>query len=112
MSDKVDSSKLEVVMDKSLVQTRTHIPLPPSLRELTPDERHKLNLHVKKKIDLRLLPVMLLMYIMNYLDRNNIAAAKVAGMATDLKLKNNQYQTALSILFVGYLLMQGRSNFP
>ncbi|KAF2116462.1 major facilitator superfamily domain-containing protein [Lophiotrema nucula] len=101
---------MEEVVDKPVIQARTNVPLPALLVDLTTEERGKLNLHVKRKIDLRLLPMMLLMYIMNYLDRNNIAAAKIAGMAKDLGLKNNQYQTALSILFVGYLLMQVPSN--
>lgn len=43
---------------------------------------------------------------MNYLDRNNIAAARLAGLETDLNMTSTQYQTSVSILFVGYLLMQ------
>jgi len=50
------------------------------------------------------------MYILNYLDRNNIAAARLAGLEKDLKLHGSQYQTSVSILFVGYLLMQGKLN--
>ena len=50
------------------------------------------------------------MYIMNYLDRNNIAAARLAGLEDELNLSSTQYLTALSILFVGYLLMQVPSN--
>ena len=49
-------------------------------------------------------------YIMNYLDRNNIAAARLAGLEDELQLHGTQYQTAVSILFVGYLLMQIPSN--
>jgi len=51
-----------------------------------------------------------LMYIMNYLDRNNIAAARLQGLEEDLKLKGVEFQTSVSILFVGYLLMQVPSN--
>lgn len=50
------------------------------------------------------------MYVMNYLDRNNIAAARLAGLEEELNLSSTQYLTALSILFVGYLLMQVPSN--
>lgn len=63
-----------------------------------------------RKIDLRLLPMVILMYILNYLDRNNIAAARLAGLESDLSLTGTQYLTALSILFVGYILMQIPSN--
>ncbi|KAI0472683.1 MFS general substrate transporter [Xylariaceae sp. FL0804] len=56
--------------------------------------------------------MIVLMYIMNYIDRNNIAAAKLAGLPEDLHLPedSSQFQTAVSILFVGYLLMQVPSN--
>lgn len=59
--------------------------------------------------------MLILMYIMNYLDRNNIASARLAGLQDPhskggLDLTSTQYLTALSILFVGYLLMQIPSN--
>lgn len=106
-SGKVEASRIEDAETASTTQPGTKVPLPPLLHGLSVEEREKLNIRVRRKIDLRLLPMMLLMYIMNYLDRNNIAAAKLAGLSDDLNLKGNQYQTALSILFVGYLLMQG-----
>lgn len=43
-------------------------------------------------------------------NRNNIAAAKLAGLEEDLGLSSTEYETAVSILFVGYLLMQIPSN--
>jgi len=42
--------------------------------------------------------------------QNNIAAAKVAGIAKSLKLSDTQYATAVALLFVGYVLMQIPSN--
>ena len=89
---------------------------PPELvRHLSPDERAAAERALTRKIDLRLLPMLVLMYIMNYLDRNNIAAARLAGLEDPpsqggLSLTSTQYLTALSILFVGYLLMQIPSN--
>jgi hypothetical protein len=43
----------------------------------------------------------------NYLDRNNIAAVRLAGLQDELNLSGTEYQTTVSILFVGYILMQG-----
>jgi len=83
---------------------------PEFIRNMTPEERHAAESKLKAKIDLRLMPMIILMYIMNYLDRNNIAAAKLAGILTDLHLKGSEFNTAVSILFVGYLLMQVPSN--
>jgi MFS family permease len=48
--------------------------------------------------------------LMNYIDRNNFAAAKLQGLEHDLHLRGDQYQLGLSILFVGYVLMQVPSN--
>jgi hypothetical protein len=38
----------------------------------------------------------------DYLDRNAIASTKLAGITTDLNLTGDEFQTAVSILFVGY----------
>ncbi|KAK1449570.1 pantothenate transporter liz1 [Colletotrichum melonis] len=65
---------------------------------------------LKRKLDKRLLACVWLIFVLNYLDRNNIAAAKVAGLADSLKLATAQYATAVAILFVGYVLMQIPSN--
>lgn len=83
---------------------------PPLVKDLSGEERQRLELALVRKIDLRLLPMIILMYIMNYLDRNNIAAARLAGLEDELGLTSTQYLTALSILFVGYILMQVPSN--
>lgn len=49
--------------------------LPPeSIRGLGVQERRLVEAALVRKIDLQLLPMLILMYIMNYLDRNNIAA--------------------------------------
>lgn len=63
-----------------------------------------------EKLTLDMWIVLVLMYVMNYLDRNNIAAARLAGLEDELNLSSTQYLTALSILFVGYMLMQIPSN--
>lgn len=48
----------------------------------------------------------------DHLDRNNIAAAKLKGLTEDLGIEGDEakYQTCLSILYVGYILMQVPSN--
>ncbi|KAJ5748269.1 MFS general substrate transporter [Penicillium nucicola] len=84
--------------------------MPACLVTLSSEEREEMEKKLVRKIDLRLLIMMVVMYILNYLDRNNIASAKLAGLEDDLNLKGEQYQTAVSVLFVGYLLMQVPSN--
>ncbi|KAH8196116.1 hypothetical protein TruAng_009715 [Truncatella angustata] len=84
--------------------------VPQWIQELSPEELTDRTRKLRNKVDVRLLPLIVIMYILNYLDRNNIAAAGLAGLEADIKLKGDQFQTCVSILFVGYLLMQVPSN--
>jgi hypothetical protein len=70
---------------------------PEIIRAMTAEHRQKLETSLRRKIDFRLLPMIVLMYIMNYLDRNNIAAARLAGLEKDLKLHGNQFQARHSL---------------
>lgn len=88
--------------------TRTEAP--ELVRNMSPEERAHAEKVLVRKIDFRLMPMLVLMYILNYLDRNNIASARLAGLETDLALTSSQYETSVSILFVGYLLMQSKSG--
>lgn len=65
---------------------------PPLIRDLSIEEREYLERLLVRKIDIRLLPMIILMYIMNYLDRNNIASARLQGLQTDLGMNDTQYQ--------------------
>ncbi|KAK6464351.1 transporter of nicotinic acid [Scheffersomyces coipomensis] len=84
--------------------------LPESLQHLTQDELRELDRKTTRKIDLRLMPMLIYIYILNYLDRNNIASARLGGLEEDLGLVGTQYQTCISILFVGYIIFQIPSN--
>lgn len=54
-----------------------------------------------RKLDWRIMPTLWAMYFLNYLDRNAIAQARLNNLEKDLKLKGSQYNTCISILFVG-----------
>ncbi|KAF5862941.1 hypothetical protein ETB97_010982 [Aspergillus alliaceus] len=62
------------------------------------------------KLDTWIMPTLWLMYWLNYLDRNAIALARLNDLEEDLGLSSSEYQTCVSILFVGYLLGQVPSN--
>jgi hypothetical protein len=57
-----------------------------------------------RKLDLRIMPTLWAMYFLNYLDRNAIAQARLNRLEDDLGLVGSQYNTCISILFVGYVL--------
>ncbi|XHG09658.1 hypothetical protein AWENTII_012701 [Aspergillus wentii] len=50
------------------------------------------------------------MYFLNFLDRNAMVNGKLNSLSEDLNLQGTQYNTCVSILFVGYLLGQVPSN--
>ncbi|KHN98372.1 Major facilitator superfamily domain, general substrate transporter [Metarhizium album ARSEF 1941] len=81
----------------------------PRLPNMDPGRRAAVEKRLKRKLDARC-GLFVLIYIMNYLDRNNIASARLKGLQEDLKLDDTQYATCLSILYVGYILMQVPSN--
>ncbi|KAG1770228.1 MFS general substrate transporter [Suillus occidentalis] len=62
-----------------------------------------------RKLDLRV-AFLVVVYIMNIMDRANIAAARLNGLEEDLGMTGNQFNTLTSVLYVGYLLMQAPSN--
>ena len=62
------------------------------------------------KIDLRVIPVLSLLYLLAFLDRTNIANAAVFGLQKDLGLTGTQYNTALTIFFVPYVVFEIPSN--
>ncbi|KAK1566368.1 major facilitator superfamily transporter [Colletotrichum navitas] len=63
-----------------------------------------------RKLDMTLLPMVFLLYMFNYLDRNNIAQAKLNHFERDIGLMGNEFNTALAIFHSGYMLAQLPSN--
>ena len=60
------------------------------------ERRKQVEKSLKRKLDLRC-SLFVLIYIMNYLDRNNIASARLGTLQEDLGINNTQYATCLSI---------------
>ncbi|KAJ3995716.1 major facilitator superfamily domain-containing protein [Lentinula boryana] len=66
--------------------------------------------HLVRKIDLRLLPILTLLYLLSFLDRTNIGNARIIGLTTDLKLSAPAYNTSLALYFVAYVIFEVPSN--
>lgn len=62
------------------------------------------------KVDIRLVPFLALLYLAAHIDRANIGNAKIEGLDTDLGLTGIQYNIALSLFFVPYILLEVPSN--
>jgi sugar phosphate permease len=65
---------------------------------------------ILRKIDWQLLPFVTLFYLLSFLDRSNVGNAKVAGMATDLKLTGFRYNIAAAVFFIPYSFAEVPSN--
>ncbi|KAI2633537.1 MFS general substrate transporter [Hypomontagnella submonticulosa] len=59
-----------------------------------------------RKLDLRLLPAVGVLYLLSFLDRSNVGNARIEGLLTDLNITGNQYLTGLTLYFVGYVLFE------
>lgn len=63
-----------------------------------------------RKQDLRIMPVLWFMYFLNYVDRGALSQARLNGLEADLGMHKVDFNTAVSVLVVGYVLMQVPSN--
>jgi hypothetical protein len=52
------------------------------------DDRPAKEKALVRRIDKRMMPLMMLLYILNYLDRNNIATARLGNFEEDIGLVN------------------------
>ncbi|KAI9065355.1 MFS general substrate transporter [Trametes sanguinea] len=62
------------------------------------------------KIDLRVVPVISILYLLAFLDRINVSNAVLFNLKQDLNLTGDQFNIALVIFFIPYILFEIPSN--
>ncbi|MDY7579459.1 MFS transporter [Herbaspirillum sp. RTI4] len=65
---------------------------------------------VIRKVSLRLVPFIALMFFINFLDRTAISFAGPNGLSKDLGLTAAQFGFAAGVFFIGYILLEIPSN--
>ncbi|KAH8658361.1 major facilitator superfamily domain-containing protein [Xylariales sp. PMI_506] len=113
MTDDIQQRKISAEHDEDLKPRILHpdeLPLPEELADTSNDELRQLERGLVRRLDLSLMPVVFLLFLLNILDRNNIASAKIMGMPQTLNLTNNQYNTSLLMFYIGYIITQVPSN--
>lgn len=90
--DAVEDTRMETSSLKLEAAVATDRGMPECLRHMSQEELNNLEKGLLRKVDRRLLPMMIIIYIMNYLDRNAIGAARLAGLEEDLNLGPNEFQ--------------------
>ncbi|EPQ28135.1 uncharacterized protein PFL1_04462 [Pseudozyma flocculosa PF-1] len=97
-------------------RTSTHPALPlddadaAMLDGLSPEEVAREEKRLVRKVDMRLVPAVWIMYLFSYLDRSNIGNAYTAGMGRDLNMSSTHYSVVLLVFFITYVLMEVPSN--
>ncbi|SPO01722.1 related to nicotinamide mononucleotide permease [Cephalotrichum gorgonifer] len=109
------SASIDQPVDVDVMKEEAHIvedavPKPDSIRDLTEEELQDLKKRIVRKMDMVIMPIMGILYLLNYVDRSALAATKLYGIMDDLNMDTTQFATAISILFVGYLPFQIPSN--
>lgn len=61
-------------------------------------------------MDVRLIPMLALLYLLSFLDRGNIGNAKIEGLQEDLRMTDNQYNLCLTVFFFSYAAFEVPSN--
>ncbi|KAL3417371.1 major facilitator superfamily transporter [Phlyctema vagabunda] len=93
------------VHDHDKNQTATQAPYDPARHDglrITPDMEQR----VVRKLDTRLVPLVMGLYLLAYLDRSNIGNAKIAGMEERLELSSDVYQWLLTIFYISYIIFE------
>ncbi|KAI1912113.1 hypothetical protein LOZ53_004503 [Ophidiomyces ophidiicola] len=65
---------------------------------------------VLRKMDIRLIPMLALLYLLSFLDRGNIGNARLEGLEKDLNLKGSEYNWCLTVFFFTYATFEIPSN--
>ncbi|KAI0638046.1 MFS general substrate transporter [Trametes polyzona] len=63
------------------------------------------------KLDIHVLPPLALLWLANFIDRTNIGNARIAGLERDAHLHGTEFNSALAIFYVSYILVELPSNW-
>lgn len=88
----------------------------PLSETLDPEEYKRIERRMRLKLDIQIVPLCLMLYFLSFLDRTNIAQAKVSGMAEALfkpnlpEVMSRDYMLALVVLYPPYIVLEIPSN--
>ncbi|KAG5930062.1 hypothetical protein E4U42_003223 [Claviceps africana] len=63
-----------------------------------------------RKLDRHLVPLIMAIYLFSFIDRVNVGNARLYHLEADLSLTPSQFQVALSVFFIPYMLFEVPSN--
>ncbi|VDB90095.1 unnamed protein product [Peniophora sp. CBMAI 1063] len=83
----------------------------PSVLSMDEIESRKLTRRILLKLDLRILPILALLFLASFIDRTNIGNAGIAGLKTDAHLKGDQFNITLAVFYASYVVVELPSNW-
>lgn len=66
---------------------------------------------IRRKLDLHILPWIFVLWLFAFIDRSNIGNAKIDGLTKDLHLTGDQFNVALTVFYILYVLIDVPSNW-
>ncbi|KAB8225201.1 major facilitator superfamily domain-containing protein [Aspergillus novoparasiticus] len=104
--EKPSSFALENVAESSLEavdEKRRH-------EEALPTYDVEMENRILRKMDLRIIPMLAVLYLLAFLDRGNVGNAKIEGLLEDLNMTGPQYNWCLTVFFFTYAAFELPSN--
>lgn len=102
----VDAERVETVADKSYGGARDRA------GQLLKEAGHSVvvtpadNKRILRKIDLAILPIILIVYCLQFLDKSTLSYASVFGILEDANLHGDQYSWLGAVVYVAQLVWQ------
>ncbi|KAL4865202.1 major facilitator superfamily domain-containing protein [Aspergillus spectabilis] len=66
----------------------------------------KAEARLRRKIDLYIVPTVVLIYLFCFIDRANIGNARLAGLEEDLSMSGYDYNTVLLVFYISYIIFE------
>jgi len=102
----IDNSDMEKQYDSHLEKSEGDKPVFLQRAEEDPAQIRR----ILRKCDLRILPVMSILYLLSFLDRTAIGNARIAGLSKDLGMTPMEYNATVTVFFILYGLLEVPSN--
>ncbi|OAL56385.1 MFS general substrate transporter [Pyrenochaeta sp. DS3sAY3a] len=62
------------------------------------------------KMDVRILPILALLFLCSFIDRTNVGNAKILGLQADIHINDHQYAIGLCVFYATYIASELPSN--
>ena len=105
LKDVESNSKISADADSSkFTASRTEVESPALQLD------HRAERKLLRKLDIHVLPMISVLYMLAFVDRINIGNAKIQGLDQDLNMTGTDYNVALFVFFIPYILFEVPSN--